>query len=378
MKHGYSLLLRDLISICEMYVGVYTGRRSGNVASCHIEKGTFLLQEKPVMVINENYRQQASRGVKTRFKRKYLQNIAEKLLEYQIVLKTFDKLRKQDQDSVLELTYFYQSSSHEIKLLDNFIGLISGPDSKQEKLKLFYIFETHRHNNALYVKTSKFNHSCSPNAEIFTVEGTNNIEVKAVKDIEKGEEILINFLPLCFIREERRGFLMNYRNFDCDCEICQLRGDDLENDEVIRREFRMLMKEVKTSHISLELKLSLLLRLFIISKNYEGIQTRVKLDEILEKSFDASRKCFLGSLNPYYKNVSRYVAKEGLNMSKNVHGESHAVVEKWRKRSKYEWAALFNDKFWISELPGTSVIMKCLLVITTLIVFEDELICLII
>ena len=151
----YSEIYR-LISILEMYAHVFTGKRSGNVATRQIEKGTILLQEKPVLIIDDNYKSQAKSGVKTKFRRKYLQNIAKNLLEFQFVMRKFDELKKQDQDSVLEMSYFYRSSANEIQLLDNFLGLISGSDNRKDKLKIFYIFQTHKHNNALYVNASKF------------------------------------------------------------------------------------------------------------------------------------------------------------------------------------------------------------------------------
>ena len=361
-----------------MYSYVYTGKKSGYVATCHIKKGTILLQEKPALWIDKRYSREASRRIQSTFDRKYLRIIAETLLDCKFIIEIFENLSQQDQDSILEMSYFYQSSPEDMEVLRTFLQMLSGSYMMTEKLRVCSIFQTHQHRKCLYVNASKFNHSCAPNAEIFTLEGTTNIEVKAVRHIGKGEEICLDIVPECYLRNERRTFLKNTRNMECDCEICELKGDDFEKDEVIRREFGMLMKEVKTTHISQEHKLSLLLRMYTISRNYEGVSNRVKLEEILEQSFEVSKKCFLGSLNPYYRQVSQYVAKEGLYLAGCLHGEKHTNAEKWRKRSRNMLTIVLPDTIKDVDFPRASGFLKVLLLLFTLFVFEDDLICLII
>lgn len=71
---------------------------------------------------------------------------------------------------------------------------------------------------ALFPKTSRFNHSCCPNA---FVDGTHmQATVRALQDIASGEEVSISYIPLNTSRADRQKLLWQ-RGFTCTCLRCK-------------------------------------------------------------------------------------------------------------------------------------------------------------
>ena len=88
-------------------------------------------------------------------------------------------------------------------------------------LKIIGIYETNRFENGLKIKTSRFNHSCWPNAI-----HRNNDEVRATYDIKKGQEITINYIENGgFFGMKKRGtrqkILLERMDFTCFCYLCK-------------------------------------------------------------------------------------------------------------------------------------------------------------
>lgn len=71
---------------------------------------------------------------------------------------------------------------------------------------------------------TKINHSCDPSAWL-VCEGP-EIRIRAVKDIETGEEITVSYLDNCEAGDygSRRDELMRRWNIDCACKLCK-QGD---------------------------------------------------------------------------------------------------------------------------------------------------------
>jgi len=85
---------------------------------------------------------------------------------------------------------------------------------------IFDEWETEKVGEALVVITSFINHSCYPNSSLFFHPGTYDCEIKANRDIAKGEEIFFTYTALYQYTNERQHDLMyNYR-FLCDCPRC--------------------------------------------------------------------------------------------------------------------------------------------------------------
>ena len=63
-------------------------------------------------------------------------------------------------------------------------------DPAEKIFKVFEIFESNNFNGEIRIKTSRFNHSCRPNAAVL-----NPAEVRAMTKINAGEEITISYDP---------------------------------------------------------------------------------------------------------------------------------------------------------------------------------------
>ncbi|TMX04479.1 hypothetical protein EJD97_008589 [Solanum chilense] len=73
--------------------------------------------------------------------------------------------------------------------------------------------------NAIYMLTSFYNHDCDPNAHILWIESV-NAKLKALRDIEAGEELRICYIDASMDHDARRAILSEGFGFDCRCARC--------------------------------------------------------------------------------------------------------------------------------------------------------------
>jgi hypothetical protein len=72
----------------------------------------------------------------------------------------------------------------------------------------------------IFPKIARINHSCRPNSGNFWSENENHRVIYAFKEIEKGEEITVSYIPLLKSIKDRNARLYQY-GFTCDCSACQ-------------------------------------------------------------------------------------------------------------------------------------------------------------
>uniref|UniRef100_A0A8B9Z0G1 [histone H3]-lysine(4) N-trimethyltransferase n=1 Tax=Buteo japonicus TaxID=224669 RepID=A0A8B9Z0G1_9AVES len=72
--------------------------------------------------------------------------------------------------------------------------------------------------SAIFPDVALMNHSCCPNV-IVTYKGT-LAEVRAVKEIEPGEEVFTSYIDLLYPTEDRNDRLRDSYFFNCDCREC--------------------------------------------------------------------------------------------------------------------------------------------------------------
>uniref|UniRef100_A0A6B2L5J7 SET domain-containing protein n=1 Tax=Arcella intermedia TaxID=1963864 RepID=A0A6B2L5J7_9EUKA len=70
----------------------------------------------------------------------------------------------------------------------------------------------------LYPAASVFNHSCRPNVGV--VFSGRSVMLKALRPLQKGEELCISYIELGRNRASRRKDLKEGFNFDCECSLC--------------------------------------------------------------------------------------------------------------------------------------------------------------
>ncbi|KAG6872501.1 hypothetical protein C0995_009257 [Termitomyces sp. Mi166 len=82
---------------------------------------------------------------------------------------------------------------------------------------------THR---AVFLNTSRCNHSCGPNARWEWDTSTFSLYLSAVRPIMKGDEITIHYTSCTSPRQERQSTLQNQFDFICQCSYCNLPSED--------------------------------------------------------------------------------------------------------------------------------------------------------
>lgn len=83
--------------------------------------------------------------------------------------------------------------------------------------------------SGLYLTQSTANHSCSPNATVEFPYCNSTLILRAIRDIQPGEEICISYLSECELeksRYARQKSLKSYYLFVCRCEKCQMQAND--------------------------------------------------------------------------------------------------------------------------------------------------------
>ncbi len=76
--------------------------------------------------------------------------------------------------------------------------------------------------DGIFMESSRFNHSCVPNAVFVWNTKIGRLTVHAIIDIPAGDEIFLNYRAedyLDIIQERRRK--LNQYNFNCTCDACQ-------------------------------------------------------------------------------------------------------------------------------------------------------------
>ena len=123
--------------------------------------------------------------------------------------------------------------------LDNMIKICGNPS----------LYSNHQE-TGLYDHISLISHSCLPNAVDSWVMGDfRRHQVRALHTIEKDEEIVLslhqNWPQFQYAsRSFRREQLLIYRGFLCQCSVCSLQGEALEEDERLRAEIREKKAEI--------------------------------------------------------------------------------------------------------------------------------------
>lgn len=97
--------------------------------------------------------------------------------------------------------------------------------SEENQNRLLTIFRSNAYNTGdsrvgLFPKIARINHSCTPNSGNEWVEGAGHRVIYASRDVKKGEEITVSYIPLLKKTADRQSRLGQY-GFTCDCSACQ-------------------------------------------------------------------------------------------------------------------------------------------------------------
>ena len=206
------------------------GKGLGCVALKDIKMGTIILEEKPQMVINEEFVDE-SLGHDSKAKTVDYTSLNSHQRAYaDAVVEAFMKMSKDDQYRFCGLHNAY-------------VGFSERGEKPDGGLLMSSIYSTNTLGAAFGIDSARFNHSCRPNAVVMII-GEELIQIIATTKIEKGQEITHNYGYATMLnREGRQEYLHGKWRFRCNCDRCQIEA--LEADDKSYARYQSLDKDVQ-------------------------------------------------------------------------------------------------------------------------------------
>jgi hypothetical protein len=97
----------------------------------------------------------------------------------------------------------------------------------------------------LFPSVARINHACRPNAHARFVPKTLLMEIKALRDIEVGEEISISYGRVDLKHKERQDLYKQGWNFECTCDMCTSSSYAIAGSDQRRARFAQLRKNLE-------------------------------------------------------------------------------------------------------------------------------------
>jgi len=189
-----------------------SGKGHGLVASQSIKRGTCIIEEIPIVWLQPNTSEQESETALARQLSELSSGKATTIDElYYDTRKIDSRLLQHSRLTAIRMAIFHTNS-------------VSMGDAGQYGTGLFPLF-------------SRLNHSCNANVHHSFNVTTGKETVYAVRQINKGEELVTSYMPAAWrTRKQRTEHLQQGWNFSCACKVCV--GPNAANSE--RRRERML------------------------------------------------------------------------------------------------------------------------------------------
>ncbi|CAK8672384.1 histone-lysine N-methyltransferase SMYD1-like [Clavelina lepadiformis] len=160
-------------------------------------------------------------------KQKDAESGAKQLVEIETLEDHLDKRNKEEKDALDEKVYSF----------GDYFTYDEMPESDQEMLHLFATIDCnavglndHRNLQAIGVGifpvASLLNHDC--NANCVAMNNGTKLEIRALRKIEKDEELCICYVDCLNTTEQRKEKLMSQYYFDCKCQMCE-DGHEIES-----------------------------------------------------------------------------------------------------------------------------------------------------
>ena len=98
--------------------------------------------------------------------------------------------------------------------------------------------------SGIFLKASRINHSCCPNASFAWNNYLNRLTIHAMVNIPAGEEITVSYeLPFVTLQERQARF-RGYYGFVCDCPACRCAGQGDQDNETRRQRMGILFSTI--------------------------------------------------------------------------------------------------------------------------------------
>ncbi len=169
-------------------------------------------------------------------------------LDIHHVYDQFDRLSQEDQDKYFTL----HTAQEKIDFILPSTNKILPRPIRHRIAKAVSIFETNGFRletstesgtSGVFATTSRFNHSCTPNANQDWNTNIGSLTVHAVKNITVAEEITIPYVFLCSDRRQRQLSLEGWY-FKCSCFACDMFRPNWKVSEKRRRQIYRLDQDL--------------------------------------------------------------------------------------------------------------------------------------
>jgi len=196
------------------------GRGFGLVATERINRGELIIRESPLISINTQQ----------------------------------SWFRPSDSYSSAKIDKIFNTLSQEDKLLYRslyqFPNSRSNLESSEDLLAIFRsnAYPTSDVSAGIFPVISRFNSECRPNVHFHSENMNNSIYgfVYAIRDIDKGQELLNCYVGQFLTRLERRTYFETHFGFTCNCCLCSKEGEELEDDDYFRKSISRNIEEVES------------------------------------------------------------------------------------------------------------------------------------
>lgn len=101
--------------------------------------------------------------------------------------------------------------------------------------------------SGIFLKASRVNHSCLPNAFFSWNLKLKRLTLHAVVDIPRGEEITVSYYTPFYPLEDRQNWLREYYGFECDCPACHLETASGQSGEQRHQKMKKLYQAIDKS-----------------------------------------------------------------------------------------------------------------------------------
>lgn len=158
-----------------------------------------------------------------------------------LILQQYDRLARDKKEKIQQLTCVESSTK-----FDNIQQLT---DQEKKVLKIFQansISVGDGDMGGLYETISLLNHSCAPNVLWQQSATPLGMEVWVCREVVEGEELEASYcvFPSLPLRQARMDRLYKQRDFHCRCSVCSLSGEELQENENIRKRIQECTTEI--------------------------------------------------------------------------------------------------------------------------------------
>ena len=268
-------------------------------------------------------------------------------------IRAFAEMEPQDQSELLRLFNLYskpetewsESMRKELKDIEEDAGDLEVAEvSRETGMRVWQIWLTNAYDNGVFLRLSRFNHSCRPNTEYFW---NTDLEVwaqdvRTVREVRAGEELTVCYRSFWPGNRKERRRDMSYYGFDCCCEGCDVTEEEEEEENQACEQFRQLQLKIQRlpaerSRKDLEEELTCLKDMFTLCRQIKTISLKNTLSIIVEEGFEISLElCEQEDLkiNEKFAQDLKLFSTAGLELSTLLHGRSHSRTLQWRERLK--------------------------------------------